>query len=780
MVKGKGLNYVVSNLRRSKMQIVSIAVLIMVASALINILLFISTDYQQNFFREKERLNGEDIDVLLMNTVPEVDSYEQLDNTLKGCDSISQYEIDPVVTGAGSVEYKDALMSNYISFMSYDTAINKQIGQYEILESNNSDGVYLSYIFKTDNGYRTGQNISIRQGTKDYSFKIAGFYNNIDTGASNCTDIVVLLPDSDFKAVSSTQGLAYRLSLLVKEPEKVDALEADITKKIADDCPLLVVLGSSTYTNLYILRYIMATLFGTIICLATFLLVAVILATIVIILTNYIRNNIGNLGALKALGYKSKDLIFPIVGEFSVIAFVMSIIGILSSYVVMPVLNNAIENQVGIPYKIHFLFGQAALSIVLCVLISALASYFAVRKIRQVNPINAIRDSKKVMRAGHNFFALDRTSLGLNTAISLKSFLSDKIQGIVLFVSMTGIAFMLGFSAFIYQNVILDSNAILDLVCGQRTDSVINVSSEYENLLLSELNSNSSVEDYYFYSTFSVTPLNMPRIYSYVIEENFHPKGQICIKGHMPQKEDDIAINCAYAENCGINLGDKMSFESENGVVEYNVTGMIQGALYSGNDCYLTYDGYSRISDIPYLGYYVDLKKGVDIDDFNNEIAKRCPLISCSNYTDSVEAVSKSYLDILIIATIVVGILSFFVAGFILYILISVLLANKHREHGILKSLGFKSKDIIYQTVFCNMPSCFLGTVIGLLISRNGVSGLLTSALSSIGIITFGIPTRFVYLFIIGLAVLVFAVFISVLMSGSVRRITPRQLFNKE
>ena len=780
MVKGKNLNFIVSNLRRSKWQIVAISVLLVLASALTNILLVLTTDYQQNFFREKERLCGADIDILLMNNAPGQDYYEQLDKTLGGMETIKQYEIDRVVAAPGIVEYKDAEMSNRISLVSYDSVKDKQIGQYEILESDNTAGVYLSYLFKIDGGYKVGEDISVSLGAKDYNFKIAGFYNNVNTGTIDCADIALILPDSDFRSIASEQGVSYRVNLLLNELGDADILESDIAKKIAEDCPALTLLGSFTYKTLSTSRYITATIFEAIICVSVLLMITVILATIAIALSNYIRNNIRNLGALKALGYTSRDLILPIVGEFSAIAFVMSLIGTLSSYAILPVLNNALEKQVGIPYAIHFLFGPVALSILICVLVSASSAYFSVLKIKRIYPMNAIRDSKSEEQSKRNFFALDKTRFRLNTAISLKSLLSDRVHGIVLFVSMTVIAFLLGFSAFTYQNVILDQNAVLDLVCGQRTDSALNVTEEYEDLLLSELDSNSSVEQYYLYSAFPMTPSDKPKIYAYIIDEDYQARDRLCIKGHMPKSDGDIAVNRAYADKHGISLGDKLFFESENGSTEFTVTGMTQGAFYSGNDCYLTRDGYLRITAMPYSGYYVNLKEGTDIDEFNAEISEKCPLISRTNYAKYIKAVSASYIDILVFATVVVVILSFIIAAFVLYILISVLLANKHREHGILKSLGFVSGDIIFQTVFCNMPPCISGAAIGLLISRTGAEKLLTSALSSIGIFVFGIPTKLVYLFIAGISVILFTIVVSILLSGSVRKITPHQLFNKE
>lgn len=780
MVKGRHLNFIVSNLRRSKWQVLAISVLIVLASALVNIILFLSSDYQQSFFREKERLNGGDIDFLLMNVMPNIDYFEQLNETLEGIEEIKDFEVSTVVTSRGSVEYKDAVAGNNISFMSYDDAMQKKIGRFEMLEYENTAGVCLSYIFKKDCGYEIGNSIKSNLGAKDYEFKIAGFYNSVDTGTTNCTDIILLLPEDEFNGIVSKVGSSYRVNVKLRESEKADILEAEIAKQISNGCPGLTLIGSSNYKKLSTSRYITATLFEAIISASAALMIIVILATIAITLSNYIRNNIRNLGALKALGYTSNDLIYPIAGEFSVIALAMSLIGVASSYAVLPILNSALEKQVGIPYKVHFLPVQALLTILICVLVSAFSAFFSVLKIKRIYPISAIRDSKSGKSQRHNFSSLEKTRLGLNTALSLKSLIAGKTHGIMLLLSMIVIAFLLGFSAFTYQNVILDQTAILDLVCGQRTDSVLSVTTNLKDGLLSELDKDASVKRYYQYSAFPITPKGLSKIYAYVVDEDYTATEQLCVRGRMPESDNEIAINRAYAFAYNLEVGDKLSFETEGGTEDFVVTGMIQGAFYSGYDCFVTTDGYSRIAVLPYVSYYVDLKDGADIDEFNARISEKCKLLSCSNYSKSIESVSSSYINILIISTIVVVVLSYIVVAFILYILVSVLLANKHREHGILKSLGFVTKDIVYQTVFFNLPSCVLGTVIGLALSRNGAAKILTLALTNIGIFSFGTPTKFIYLLISGLSVIIFTIFVSILMCGSVRRITPHDLFNRE
>lgn len=169
-----------------------------------------------------------------------------------------------------------------------------------------------------------------------------------------------------------------------------------------------------------------------------------------------------------------------------------------------------------------------------------------------------------------------------------------------------------------------------------------------------------------------------------------------------------------------------------------------------------------------------------DIDEFNREIASECSLMYYSNFREASDTTSKSYMDILSLATVIVVIVSLIIAAFILYVLISVHLSNKKREHGILKSLGFVTKDIIYQTVVSILPTCVLAVVTGLWLSRSGASKILILAVRKMGIFTFGSPTDVVLLLIAGIGVTAFTVMYSLLLSSSVRTITPHELFNKE
>lgn len=775
MVKGKYLNFIKSNIRYSKYQIIVVAILFILAAALINVFLFLSLNYNSNYDVERTRLNGEDIDLLFVDNELGNSKVDKIGEILSGLSNVKDYEVNPVVTNSGTAEYKGGKISQNLTYMSLSEAQNKEIGKYELLEDSGESGVYLGYIFSVDSGYKIGDEITITLGMREDTFKVAGFYNNVDTGSINCTDIVFLLTDDCYEKVAKESADGYRISVLVNEPDSADKQEAKVSQSIRNGVPTLMPLRSSNAIRLAASRYVTSTLFQAIISLTSILIIAVLLVIIVVSLSNYIRNNMKNLGTLKAMGYLSKDLIVPIVAEFFVISLISSIIGVAVSYLIMPILNTALECQVGIPYQIHFMLKEALVSVAICVLAATVTTFVSVVRIRKIAPILAIRDSATKKRARKNFFPLDRTKFGLNTALSLKTWIAAKSRNIVVFLSITGVAFLLGFSCFIYQNIVIDSDHVMTLIYGNISDSTLTVLAENEDALKDKLNENKDIEDYYMYTIGNINPDGLPKLYSYTFDEEEYVNSAL-MTGNLPKTADEIAINGAYAKRNGLKIGDALKFENQT----MKICGLTQGAASSGNDCYLTRDGYAKIQPMNMVTYYVNLKDGKGIDDFNKEMATQISLMNYSNFREASDIISSSYMSVLSLATIIVVIVSLIITGFILYILVSLQLANMKRDHGILKSLGFVTKDIIYQTVVSILPTCIMAVIVGLLLSRNGASMILIMAVRSLGIFKFGTPTSYALLGIAGLGITVFSTLYSIILSGSVRFITPHQLFNKE
>ena len=150
-------------------------------------------------------------------------------------------------------------------------------------------------------------------------------------------------------------------------------------------------MASNCYSIVAQSRYISQMICSGIVAVMAFFVLLIALVVIVSNIANYIQVNMKNLGALKAVGYTSGQLIFSLLLQFLSLAFLTALIGAGLSYCIFPALNDMMIEQTGIPYEMHFLPLPLALSLaVLCGTV-ALAVWFSSRKMKKIDPVAALR-----------------------------------------------------------------------------------------------------------------------------------------------------------------------------------------------------------------------------------------------------------------------------------------------------------------------------------------------------------------------------------------------------
>ena len=146
------------------------------------------------------------------------------------------------------------------------------------------------------------------------------------------------------------------------------------------------------------------------------------------------------------------------------------------------------------------------------------------------------------------------------------------------------------------------------------------------------------------------------------------------------------------------------------------------------------------------------------------------------NVATTIDGAASVYVSLMTIIVIAILVLSVIIIAFVLYLLVRTMLNNKKRDYGILKSMGFTTKQLIMQTALSFMPAIIISTVVGIIISCIAINPLMSLFLSSMGIIkcTFGMPYLFVVFAGIGLMLLAFG--IACLLSLKIKKIAPRNL----
>ena len=767
-----------SNMRKAKGQTVAIVVLILIAALMLNLWLMLSMDYKANFDRYHDKLNAEHVTLAVDDATDEMREF--LSQNLESDTKVKEYRLDGCMHMVGTFQYNSGMMNGEFIFMDKETAIRRAIGKAEMVEDgNNISGVYLPMLYKTDD-IKVGKTIEISIGSHPVEYTVCGFFNSVMMGSHNCALTQIILSADKYAELGELNYAPKATLCSVRLRDKSENLnfEAALKAIVSERSPNMR-MASNCYGIVAQSRYISQGITSAIMCVMAFLVLLIALVVIVSNIINYIQINIKNLGALKAVGYTSKQLICSLLLQFSLLAFITAVAGAALSYAIFPAINSMMIAQTGIPYAVRFLPLPILISLVILCGAVAFAVWLAARRIRKIEPIVALHSGVKTHNFKKNHVPLERTKAPLNFALALKTTLSGVKHNITVCITMLVLSLVVVFSGLMTENVIVDMSPFLDLIVGETADSCINVETEIEEEFMDALEADGRVEKAYLYNSINISHDGGVELLATMCDDFAKVNNQrVIFKGRFPKYENEIAIAGKYAREKGFKVGDEIDITANGKTERYLISGFTQITNNLGRDCLLTREGYERLGELTNVSYYINIKSGTDIDKFNAEMKEKFEgnVNATINVATTIDGAASVYVSLMTIIVIAILVLSVIIIAFVLYLLVRTMLNNKKRDYGILKSMGFTTKQLIMQTALSFMPAIIISTVVGIIISCIAINPLMSLFLSSMGIIkcTFGMPYLFVVFAGIGLMLLAFG--IACLLSLKIKKIAPRNL----
>ena len=764
-------------MRKAKGQTVAIVVLILLAAMLLNLWLMLSMDYKANFDRYHKKLNAEHVTLLVNDTdvVPEF-----LSQTLENEPEVEEYRLDSCMYMVGTFSYNGGQMNGQFIFMDKQTAISRTIGKAEIVEEGNlTSGVYLPMLYKSDD-YSIGKTIELTIGSHPVTYTVCGFFNSVMMGSHNCALTQIILTQDEYAELEEL-NYAFQTTLCsVRLNEKSTNLtyEAKIKAIVSESFPNTQ-MASNCYDIVTQARYISQGICSAIMSVMAFFVLLIALVVIVSNIINYIQVNIKNLGALKAVGYTSGQLVLSLLLQFLGLTVLTAIVGAALSYALFPAINITMIAQTGIPYAVHFLPLPALIALLILGGAVALSTWLSARRIKKIEPIVALRSGIQTHNFKRNHVPLEKTKAPLNLALALKTTLSGVKHNITTCITMLVLSLIVVFSGLMTENMLVDMMPFLNLIVGETADSAINVQTEIEDDFLEVLKSDSRTEKVYLYNSLNVSHVGGAELMATLCDDFSKVNNQsVVFKGRFPKFDNEIAIAAKYAKEKGFAIGNEIEITANGKTEKYLISGFTQITNNLGRDCLLTRQGYERLGALQSVTYYINLVEGTDIDTFNEEMK--------GNFSDSVngvinvlatiEGAGSVYVSLMTIIVIAILVISVILITFVLFLLVRTMLTNKMRDYGILKSFGFTAKQLILQTALSFMPAVILSTLVGLIISCAVINPLTALFLSGMGIVkcTFNIPIAFTVIAGIGLVLLSFG--IACLLSLKIKKIAPHSL----
>ena len=769
-----------SNIRKAKGQAVALIVLILIAAMMMNLWLMLSTDYKQNFDRYHDKLNAEHVTMGLNSDNGELREY--IADTLENSDRVTQYQISDALIMVGSFPYQGGELNNQLIFLEKDSVLSRNVGKIEIVEDSGLvSGVYIPMIYRED--VPIGETLDVTAGSNVVSFTVCGYLNSVMAGSHNCSMAELVLTEDIYEELAET-GFAAESTLVsvrIGDKSQSESFEAELKNAVSLEYPTVLTLSNS-YADVSTSRYVSQMICSGMVIAMAFFVMLIALVVIASNVINYIQENMKNLGVLKAVGYRSGQIIAAFLLQFAGITLITAALGAGLSYLLFPSLNTMMTAQTGIPYEVRFLPLPFVVSIVFTIDAVSLAVWLSARRVKRIEPIVALRSGTETHNFRRNHVPLDRTHTPLNLALALKTTFSGIKQNVTVCITMLVLSLVVVFSGLMIENVIVDVRPFIEFIVGETADSAININIVIEDEFLQAMQRDSRVEKIYLYNSVEVRHGNDVALWVVMADDFSVVNNQsLCFKGRVPKYDNEIALAAKYSKETGLKIGDEITLTAEGHEATYIITGCTQISNNLGKDCLLTREGYKRIGELQDASYYLNLSDNVDVDEFNAEAAERFG--NNVNLTDNVSSllnVANVYVTLMTVIVIAVIILSLIIITFVLYLLVRTMLNNKKRDHGIMKALGFTTGQLILQTALSFMPAVIISTFIGIIGSTFIINPLLSVFLSGIGIVecSFTVPIGFITAGGIGLIAFAFAM--TCLLSLKIRRIAPRALLMGE
>lgn len=771
-----------SNLRKAKGQTIAIIALILLAALMLNLWLMLSLDYKQNFDRCHDKLNAGHVTLTVNDDSQNMREF--LIQTLENNEYTAEFSLDHAMQMIGIFAYNGGEVNSNLIILEKQTAVSRSVGKVEIIEDSNiQSGIYMPILYKSDD-IAIGKTITISIGSNKITYKICGFFNSIMAGSHNCGMCELVLTEDKYHELEEL-GYAPKSTLCsvrLKDKTESENYETMLKNAVSSQYPAAFA-ASNSYVLVSQSRYISQMICSGILSAMAFFILLIALVVIASNIVNYIHEDMKNLGALKAVGYTSRQLISSLQMQFGGLSLIAAVVGVGISYCLFPFVNTMMISQTGIPYEIRFLPFPLLITLVILDGAVTLAVWLSARRIKKIEPIVALRQGVQTHNFKRNHVPLEKTSAPLLLALALKTTLSGMKHNITVCITMLVLSHIIVFSGLMTENVIADMTPFLNLIVGETADSCINVNAEAENEFLREVHADERVEKIYLFHSHAVSHVGGLELIATMCDDFSNINNpDVVFEGRFPKFDNEIAIAAKYARENDIKIGDEIVITAGGKEAAYIVSGFTQISNNLGKDCLLTRSGYERMSELQDTSYYLNLADGSDIDAFNSEIKERFvnEVNTTINIESTVDAAASVYVSLMTIIVISVLVLSALVIAFVLYLLVRTMLNNKKRDYGIMKALGFTTGQLILQTAVSFMPAVILSTVVGLIISSLIINPLTAVFLNGIGIVkcTFTVPIGFIT--VSGICLILFAFVIACLLSLKTKKISPKALLAGE
>ncbi|MBO4514175.1 MAG: ABC transporter permease, partial [Lachnospiraceae bacterium] len=482
---------------------------------------------------------------------------------------------------------------------------------------------------------------------------------------------------------------------------------------------------------------------------------------------------------LEALGYTSGEIAASYVAEYVLLAIAGALISIFPAFFLAKAQLQNAANSVNYGGSVSAPALPILCCILIIVLFIGLIALTKALAVRKYPPVLAFRKGIETHSFKKTFIPLEKTRGNVHIRLAMKEFLQGARNQIGLTVCIAACTVMVLLS-FMIGIFFSDANRILGSVCGhEMCDIRIEGTADMDpEVFAAELAGMPEVRQVLTPAVGLGVKVNgIENPVNLEVYGDYAKTSTILLtEGRLPEHENEAALTVQEKKRIGAAVGDTITIEYGKVKRDYLLTGCVNSAV-DPLTAYLTVEGFKRM-DPGYVprAYDIYLNEGVDKNAFaeflkgrygkeiatykeeevtgdtledrirntaNKEMAKAMTEkgVSYMEYAirvgDTVITGSTSAMKIekltfvleenreiagmLCVSFAAISIGMMIASGIIVILMLAILMAStirkQYRELGIMKSLGYTSKELMFQMAFRIIPVALIAVVLGTFLS---------------------------------------------------------------
>ena len=831
------LLHVLASLKKKKKDMVTLAVLVFLATMLLSTGLSIQTRINDFYMDSNERLNAPHYAVCIPNNRYKESYLDYLQNDSR---VVAAEARETAVMYGASYEVNGGRVILYANFFSIDD--EARIAPFSILEESRTpveNGIYVPYFFK-NNGYRIGDTVKFDYQGEVFTFQVAGYFETTWFGTSVSSMVTFYLPEPAYQELYRQLGGAKFVSARVGDIADAESLRQDFKQ---DTGIVLAAAGRDIISfdgDVVEMQSISAMIpsIMTIIMMAFAVVIFIIVFMVIRFrVYSHMEDNMKNIGVMEAMGYTSRQIRGMIILEYLIVTMAGCLPGILMSYGLIHLLGSFISGFVGAAWMFGWYFDINMFVIVLVAGLVLLTTGYYSRKVRRLTPVVAFRGGLASHSFRKSYFGFDKYCFPLQFQLACKGITANFRQYLMVSAILLGVTAASAFSLMLYTNMSGSDSAIYKALGMEKSNVLVGMARHQDLVGFSE--EVLAMEEVRSVSTYMGISVEIEgRGENVNVSDDFSRIETIQVyEGTFPQHDNEIVITGTMAKNLNKTIGDTVSVSYLGVSADYIICGFTQTLNNLGRLGVMSLEGIRRIDpsfELTELNIY--LKDGYETVEFIRKLEQIYPVLapekkvdtsgmtpeerawqraeervaklmsmyevdsvdyslsvngevvlsgSSANYKinkiDNMELFIETSIGtfVAMVAIVVLGVLlsTLFIVGLILVLVIRYMILRRRQEFGIMKAVGYTSAQIRMQIAFGFVPVSAIGILGGCLLAGTTLNSVFTALLQPMGVskLAFHSSPLLLAVLFAGLILYVFAV--AFLSSRKVKTITPYELF---